>query len=180
MSSRLPDFVDPWRLANLGNQLSGSVGLGKLLRLADALVSAEGEAQFTLEFYRDEKRRARIKGDTQAQLVLECQRCLEQMTLPVDAEIDLAVIEVPDEAELLPVECDPVMVEEGRIRLLDVIEDELLLAIPQVPMHPLGTCPVELERLFSDGDFKDEQEESATDEANPFAALAGLKPERQN
>ncbi len=136
MSSRLPDFVDPWRLANLGKQLSGAVGLGELSRLAEALVSVEGESLFTLEFYRDEKKRARIKGNVEAELVLECQRCLEPVTLPVDAEVNLAVIEVAAEAELLPDECDPVMVEEGRIQLLDLIEDELLLAIPQVPMHP--------------------------------------------
>ncbi|MEJ1296066.1 MAG: YceD family protein [Candidatus Sedimenticola sp. (ex Thyasira tokunagai)] len=180
MSSRLPDFVDPWRLANLGKQLSGAVGLGELSRLADALVSVEGESLFTLEFYRDEKKRARIKGNVEAELVLECQRCLEPVTLPVDAEVNLAVIEVAAEAELLPDECDPVMVEEGRIQLLDLIEDELLLAIPQVPMHPQGTCPVEMETLFTNGDFEDVQQESATDEANPFAVLAGLKPDKQN
>ncbi len=41
--------------ANLGKELSGAVGLGELPRLADALASVEGVAEFTLKFYRDGK-----------------------------------------------------------------------------------------------------------------------------
>lgn len=180
MSSRLPDFVDPWRLANLGKTFSGSVELGEFPRLTALLVTAEGEARFTLEFYRDEKKRARVRGTAEAGLTLECQRCLEQMTLPVDSRIDLAVIEVHAEAELLPDECDPVVAEEGRIQLYDLIEDELLLAIPQVPMHPLGECPVKLETQFGDSDEMELQTHDETEEANPFAILAGFKPDKQN
>ncbi|MES9904254.1 MAG: YceD family protein [Sedimenticola sp.] len=180
MSSRLSDFVDPWRLANLGKELSGAVGLGELPRLADALASVEGVAEFTLKFYRDEKGRARIRGGVEAGLTLVCQRCLEIMTLPVDADLDLALIETPAEVELLPVECDPVMVEEGRIQLLGLVEEELLLAIPQVPKHPRGGCPVELKSESADSDFDKKRQESATDEANPFAVLAGLKPDRKS
>lgn len=179
MSSRLPEYVDPWRLANLGKVFSGEAGLAELPRLAEALSSADGEVLFSLEFYRDEKRRARVKGNVRAELSLTCQRCMGPMKSPVDADMDLVIIEVFEEAEKLPPECDPVLVDDGRIRLMDLLEDELLLAIPHVPMHDEAVCEVKLETLFPDTDEVQEQESTA-DESNPFAVLASLKSDKQN
>lgn len=181
MSSRLPEYVDPWRLANLGKVFSGVTGLAELPRLAEALLSADGEVLFNLEFYRDEKRRARVKGNVRAELFLTCQRCMGRMKTPVNADMDLAIIEVFEEAEKLPPECDPVLVDDGRIRLMDLLEDELLLAIPHVPMHDEAECEVKLETYFPDADADEAQElESSADENNPFAVLAGLKSDKQN
>ncbi len=168
MSSRLPDYVDPWRQASLGKAFSGVVRLDELPRLADALVSTQGEARFSLEFYRDEKKRARVRGHVETALQLQCQRCLEPLQLDVDTQMELAVIEVPEEAELLPVECDPVWVE-----------DELILSIPQVPVHGQGECPVELDFESAENldDFQAQADETDR-ENNPFAVLAGLKSEK--
>lgn len=178
MSSRLPEFIDPRRLASQGGGHSGSVKLGDLPRLSGALLDTTGSAEFSLEFYRDNRKRARIKGLVRADLVLECQRCLGSMVLPVDAELDLAVIQVPEEADRLPESVDPVWVEEDTLRLLDLVEDELILAIPQVPRHEPDVCGI--------GDYipvqeevpSQEQEENASDKPNPFAVLAGLKSDK--
>jgi uncharacterized protein len=179
MSSRLPDYVDPWRQASLGKAFSGVVRLDELPRLADALVSTQGEARFSLEFYRDEKKRARVRGHVETALQLQCQRCLEPLQLDVDTQMELAVIEVPEEAELLTAECDPVWVEDGRLRLLDLVEDELILSIPQVPVHGQGECPVELDFESAENldDFQAQADETDR-ENNPFAVLAGLKSEK--
>lgn len=173
MSSRLPDLVDPWHLADLEKTFSGKVGLADLTRLCTALASSEGEVAFKLTFGRDEKGRVRIEGSVQATLILECQRCLDDIQLPIESRLNLVVIETPTEANALPAECEPVQAEEGRIRLMDLVEDELLLSIPQAPMHERSQCSSALkDAVFLSGD---PEQKNVTEKANPFAVLAKLK-----
>lgn len=176
MSSRLPENVDPRHLANQGAAYSGTVDLSHLERLSEALKETSGAAQFSVEFYRDNRKRARIKGQVKATLVLECQRCLGSVIYPVDAELDLAVIRVPEEADTLPESCDPVWVEEDSLRLLDLVEDELILAIPHVPRHEEDACDVGWKNPVEE--VQAEQENDLSGKPNPFAVLAGFKSEK--
>jgi uncharacterized protein len=180
MSSRLPETVDPWRASSQDARYSGTVALSELPRIRDAVSVCEGQAEFSLEFGRDEKKRPLIKGYVKADLKLLCQRCLDHLVLPVDATLDLAVIEVPEEAERLPEETDPVWVEDGLLRLMDLVEEELLLAIPQIPRHPTGQC----EMNWANPEFADDgapvENEGKSDKPNPFEVLSGLKSDKQH
>ncbi|MGB7550298.1 MAG: YceD family protein, partial [Chromatiaceae bacterium] len=91
-------------------------------------------------FARDLEGRGTLRGEIAARLVLTCQRCLGALTWDVNAPLELALISGLDEARLLPEELDPLLVSEASIRLLDLIEDELLLALPQIAMHEPGEC----------------------------------------
>ena len=51
-----------------------------------------------------------------------------------------------------------------------LIEDELLMALPQVPMH--DSCPVQPKMAAVDEDF---EADGNAAKANPFAVLAALK-----
>jgi len=172
MSQRLPDRLDPWRFADLGKVVEGAtLPLDAMPRLRECLQQASGEVVFDLRFARDEQRRAVVTGRVRAQLRLQCQRCLETVVHGVDAEVSIAFVEGYDQAAQLPGSLDPCLVEEGRIRLLDLIEDELLLQLPQVAMHEAGSCPVA--SIGATG-----EKPSQTDvqpENNPFALLAGFK-----
>jgi uncharacterized protein len=177
MSARLPEFVDPWLLAQRGRVISGEWELAKLPRMTEVLVDTGGEVRFEFEFIKAAKNRARIKGYVRAGLVLECQRCLEMVMLPVDSNLDLIVIQVPAEAESIPEECEPVLAKDGRLRVLDLIEEELLLAIPQVPMHEPGICSMSNSGA-DEGVQKGDRDES--ERVNPFAVLSSLKMDRKN
>ncbi|MCG8426465.1 MAG: YceD family protein [Chromatiales bacterium] len=180
MSSRLPEFVDPWRLADREGCITDSIRLADLSRVCGALVSDKGMVDFELRFWRDEKRRARIGGHVKAVLMVQCQRCLESLDIDTDRSLDLAVIEVLEESERIPDECDPILAEEGMVRLQDLIEDELLLAIPQVPMHDEGTCSIDFDdSLQQSWDQSEQNSETATEE-NPFAVLSQLKSKRDS
>lgn len=170
MPSHLPDFVDPWHLASLGKEFSGRIELARLPRLAGVLRRSSGHADFELDFGRDGEKRIHITGRVQAHLVLECQRCLGRMNQVVDIDVNLAVIERQEEAALLPEDVDPVLAEDGQIGLKDLIEDELLLAIPQVPRHAPAQCGVESDSMKSGI----EQEATLAD-SSPFSVLEGLK-----
>jgi uncharacterized metal-binding protein YceD (DUF177 family) len=66
----------------------------------------------------------------------------------------------------VPDHLDPVFVGPDGIRPLDLVEDELLLLLPQIPLHESGDCapPIEVQA--------DDRGEVL---GHPFAALTGLR-----
>jgi uncharacterized protein len=171
--------VDPFRLCDQARLFEGHFDLDQLHRLAEALASTEGQASYRIECDRDEQRRARIRGCVDAELTVICQRCMGPMRLPVHMEFQLAVVTGESEAAQLPDDYDPLLLEGETLRLADVIEDELLLAVPVAAMHPVDECGV------NPADWSppepEEKPETASSRENPFAVLAGLKrPEKDN
>jgi methionyl-tRNA formyltransferase len=71
------------------------------------------------------------------------------------------------EAEALPDAYDPLLLETPLIRPRDLIEDELILAVPAVPRHAEGSCAPPA--------FEAGGEDALVERPNPFAALAALK-----
>ncbi len=168
MSAGLPDSLDVWRAAASGRVYTGRVELAKLTRLLPSLVDADGTCEFRIAFSRDASGQAAVQVSASAELPLQCQRSLERFVLEVQVEQTLGLIRSEaEEAALLP-EMEPVLVpESGMMRLLDLLEDELILAVPVLPIRP-GTEPVE-------SDFAGEGDEEEADRPNPFAALEALK-----
>jgi uncharacterized protein len=140
--------------------------------LAEALLTTEGDAVYELACDRDEQRRARLRGSVDAELTVMCQRCMGPMRLPVHADFLLAVVKGEAEAERLPDDYDALLLSEDRLQLSNVIEDELLLALPVAPLHAADECRVDPGKWAA----KDTEPETASGRENPFAVLAGLKP----
>lgn len=169
---RLPHQIDPFRLAEAGAQLSGRLPLSQFKRLQELLADDTGELEVELGFDVDELGVPIVVGRIQAALSLTCQRCLEAYAYPVDVQIALAWVKTEQEADKLPLRYEPYVVEETPLQLNDVIEDELLLALPQIPMHDEADCPAS-GLLMQDSSAEDEADEKA----NPFSVLAKLKHE---
>jgi uncharacterized protein len=93
------------------------------------------------------------------------------MQLPVQVEFSLSPVSGPVEAENLPDEYDPLMLEDALLHPLDLIEDELILAIPPAPRHTEADCAVNMANYRQEP----EVEEPEAAENNPFAVLAELK-----
>ena len=161
MPDRLPDVVDPISLAEKGAHLSGRLSLHKLDRLPDELTEREGDVSVDLLFGR-EGRKSCIRGEISAELKFLCQCCLEPMVLPVNCKVDLVVVRSLDEAKLLPESQEPLMLESGtEIALADIVQDELLLAVPVIPQH------------FDCSTYN--KSVAAPKRPNPFSELARLK-----
>jgi uncharacterized protein len=75
------------------------------------------------------------------------------------------------EAERLPLRYEPYLVEESPLLLRDVVEDELLLALPNVPMHDEKDCPASEWLVAQHQDTHSQQDE----DENPFSILNKLK-----
>jgi len=169
MPSRIPDLLDPWRAVDSRSVFTGRLPLSSLTRLCALLLDVAGDVAFRLMFFRDEEHRAVLRCEVMATLKLRCQRCLESLERRVDTSVLLGLVSGPGEERGLPEHYDPLLAGDGPIRPRDLIEDELLLALPQVPMHDPGTCVA--------GGHEADSAPARTDGTNPFAVLAGLKRE---
>lgn len=168
MSAHLPEFIEPLRLAELGRVLRGRLSLSRFRRLAQSLSAADGEAQVVLAFGKDELGRPQVTGTVKAELELICQRCLEPMTLPVVAEVRLGLVSSEAEEEQLAPGFEALPVGAGPVCVADVVEDELILGLPLVPMHRPAQCGAANAYAVEVG-------EGAQAPENPFAVLARLK-----
>lgn len=167
MSADLPDTLDAWRAVSGRRVFEGRVALKRFARLQDSLADSEGECRFRLGFDRDAFGIAIVEVEADASLPLVCQRSLQPFQLPVSIRQRLGLVRNEKEEAALPPEVEPVMVgAEGELSPLDLIEDELILALPVVPLGPQALS-----------DPAPEAEPAADDEprVNPFAALAALK-----
>jgi uncharacterized protein len=170
MLDRLPEYIDPLHLADKRGALKGQIPLRSLDRLAKLLVNDAGSVVVDLFFGR-EGRLAKVEGRIETILELECQNCLEAIKWPVDCTIKLGIVTSIDQANRLPEEYEPLMVEEEKILLNKIIEDEILLTLPAFPKHQ-HACSVQktddnsVELLVNDGQSSPK---------NPFSVLAKLK-----
>jgi uncharacterized protein len=172
-SERLPVHIDPIRMADTRRLLEGRIALAEMARLGESLQDSAGEVAVSLEFGTDKEGIRFMRGRIRAEVSLECQRCLETMRFPIDSEFALALVRSTVEAEALPSHYEPLLVEGEPLFLRDIIEDELLLALPIVPMHAPDECSINTSSsIAADGIRKDT---GATEKENPFAVLADLK-----
>lgn len=163
----VPETLDAWRQVTARRGFEGSVPLAALPRVASLLDAPDGDATFSLEFDRDSLGVAYVEVRVDAQLPLVCQRTLERFLLPVRIDQRMGLIRDEAEESALPPGYEPLLVDDsGEVVTLDLIEDELILAVPVVPVRP-GTDAVEQE--WGDGAAVE------AERPNPFAALAALK-----
>lgn len=171
MSREFPDRVNPWTAAEGRRIFAGTLPLDRMKRLAPLLASDEGDCRFEARFERDPEGYAIIDIAVEAEVSLVCQRSLAPFVQPLARRSLLAVIEDEAEQEVLPAHYEPVLATEGTVTFVDLVEDELLLAMPVVPRNPA--------LAWDDVVASDEAEASEETEGGPFAGLADLMSRRE-
>lgn len=169
MPGDLPNFLDLNRVGKSPVTLSGRLEFKQLSRLREA-VRPEGYATVYLQAA-DEQGRKRVNGRIQAELGLTCQRCLGPLKYPVLADVNLVWVHAAGGAEPVPEGYDAMVSATGRVNVAELVEDELLLALPMVARHePPAKCIAG----FSAGAHA--APAAAADAGpGPFAALKALK-----
>lgn len=165
-NTRIPHTVEPYRLAAVAELIEGELSLENMSRLHEAVGEQRGECNVRLKFDVDEQAQRYIEGSLAAQVVMECQRCLQQLPVDISADFLLGLVVGDTQAAHLPKRYDPVVVENDQLDLWSVIEEELLLDLPQVAFHQEGECPVSEEQLQSGDEIETH---------NPFSVLSTLK-----
>ena len=170
MSVTLPAVVDVWRMVAAKRFLEGTLPLSAFGRLRSSLTDTEGECRFSLEFGRDAMDQPFVEVRADADLPLLCQRTLERYLQPVSVVQRLGLITSEAQEDALPEGMEPLLVaENAEIRPIDLVEDELILALPVVPINPESTLPDAVRVPDEDNEVK----------PNPFSALAALKDHKK-
>jgi uncharacterized protein len=167
MNAALPETVDAWRMVQARRSFEGSLPLASLPRLRGSLAAADGVVDYALAFDKDELGVAHLHVRAEAALPLTCQRTLEVFALPVHVDTRLGLITREDDEAGLPGGYEPLLTADGMLHLADVVEDELILALPVVPVKPGAE---HREPAFA-GAVRDDAKEPG----NPFAVLQNLK-----
>ena len=174
-----PDQLDVRAFAQNGAQLAGDVLLSKLQRLAQDLYrldaefaskavhwTARGESVAVAGGVAQSWLRLQIHGSAP----LQCQRCLQGMNHPIELERSFRFVKDEAQANAQDDDCEEdLLVASKQFQLLELIEDELIMALPFAPTHEV--CPVAVKLEASSEDF----EAALAQKPKAFAALGELK-----
>ena len=166
MSRDYPDWIQAERAAQARRSFAGSMPLSRLKRVRDLLHApeADDEMGFECKVWRDDQAIIRIDCTLTGQVPMRCQRSLKRYLQPIDSKSSLAVIVSEAELDGLPDDLEPKICADGRLNLAELVEDELLLALPLVPVDP------QTEPMTQAGDVFETHADEDTHQ--PFAGLA--------
>jgi len=99
---------------------------------------------------------------------LTCQRCLAPLTVQVQRQARIGLIESEAALERVPEDLEPVLAPDGRTSIGALVAEELLLSLPLVPQHE------RTEECAADVPVAAEPEEQAPPTQRPFADLGAL------
>jgi uncharacterized protein len=66
---------------------------------------------------------------------LVCQRCLQNLSWPIAGSALVALIATESQVDRVPEHLEPMLALGGRISLRDLVEEEVMLGLPIVPLH---------------------------------------------
>ncbi len=167
----LPLKVDPFRFADQSLSLSGTLLVKDMSRLRSHLSSNDGKVIADLQFGIDEEGIRYVKGHATTCLILACQRCLNSFKYEIISDFLLAVVHTEKEADRLPDRYDPLLVPDLSLILSEMIEDELLISLPIVPMHSMDDCTAKQA-------FELYANDAVVEKENPFNVIESLRSKR--
>lgn len=180
--SVLPPQLDPRKVFRQALRIQGHIAVSTFDRLCEILLDDEGTVTASLAFEVDSDRRLSIRGHVNAEVSVVCQRCMQPMKQILDDAIDLVMVSSEAQMKQLPAALDPWFCGEDEVLIpADIIEEQLILAMPIVTMHQSCIDIDELNKakeLPNTGLAGQHTSAPAPEKSNPFAVLAGLKTDR--
>lgn len=170
----LPQKVDPFRFAENEISLEGVIPIKDMERLCPSLSSNEGNVKVNAAFGVDEQGIRFMRGHYSAHLVLQCQRCMETFENEVSGDLLVGIVTTENAIDELPRDYDGIVVKDGSFNIQDVIEDELILSLPIVPMHSSQNCKLTLPLAIESAD------QAETEQENPFKVIELLRVKRND
>jgi uncharacterized protein len=174
-----PDRLDVRSFAQNAAQLEGEISLSKLERIEQDLYRQEGDLALKTVHWQASGESVAVTGGAaqswlhlsiQAQIPLQCQRCLQGMAHSIDTEHSFRFVKDEEEANAQDDDAEEdLLVASKQFNLLELIEDELVMALPYVPTHDVCPVPVKLKSS------SEEYEAALNEKPKAFAALGELK-----
>jgi len=158
-----PVFFKPLLLAEQQGRLDGQLALRNMRRLGEIICDDSGTIDYHLQLGRDEFGFSYIRGTFEVALQLICQRCLHPFALQLSNEMNIGLAVSDEQLEKLPGHYEPMLLMKDEVSLLTLIEEEIILSIPMVPVHKNAACQA-----------ADLLARHAPKKENPFAVLKEL------
>ncbi|HEX4377987.1 MAG TPA: YceD family protein [Steroidobacteraceae bacterium] len=158
------------KLSDAGAVLDLEVGLREMPALPVELIAGGGPIRVQVRFGNERGRRvAHVGLDGELQLI--CQRCMQPLRWPVKTQSPVMLIEAESQADGAPDDRETFLAADGRVSVAALAGEELLLAMPIVPLHAdIAECGVEAQPI--------EEPPSGEETARPFADLRALLEQR--
>lgn len=118
------------QLARHGACVVRSLQADRLPRLAD-LAPPLGAMTAELHFFADADGRTWVSGTASVRVRATCQRCLESDGQAVNVDFRVCVVTDPALATRLAGQCDVLMAGSDSLTVAEVVEDELILSLPE-------------------------------------------------
>ena len=166
--THMPETIDIQKDVKFKRKLAFQVPLEVMTRVLESTPKSFGVADVLIQFDKDVQGHAYIDLEVQVTIVLECQRCLKDAEFPLVLKQRLSPVDSAAEARELAEGVEPVQTVDGLINVKDIVEDEILLAIPMHPKHDALDCEVS----FKETKIEEERQ-------MPFTNLAALFEEEQ-
>jgi uncharacterized protein len=173
MSEPWSQLSDVDRLADRQADVAFEIPLDQLPRVRAQLADSGGKVRGVAHFRREAGFRV-AELETEGVATLVCQRCLEPMQWPVGGTARVVLIAAESEADRVPQEFETVLAAENRIRVRDLVEEELLLTLPLVALHADPS-----ECVSQESKQKPDAQASEQDTQRPFERLGELLKRNQ-
>jgi uncharacterized protein len=130
-------IVDADVCARAGSTIERHFSLEQLPRLQEAGARDGSRIDVRLRFSLFDARPA-VDGRLSGTIYLNCQRCMEAVAVSIDEQFQ--VILVQQESADEPGGYEPVIADPACFDVRWLAEEQALLALPLVPLHPAGEC----------------------------------------
>lgn len=146
-------------------------------RLAEAGVRPGGSPiRIALRFGPGPDGSALCRGTVQARMMASCQRCLGETSIEIERDVEFVLVRSDAEAARVWEDYEAYEVgEDERVYTRDLIEEELLLALPLILAHADPAQCNAWESGDSDEQAPAAEEQGSETRKNPFEALKGLR-----
>ena len=176
------DEVDVAEHLRSGAELCASVPADELTRLAD-VVTLTGAADVRVNLNPDDVARARVQGRCAVDVQIACARCAMDVELRLDCSLDLRLVASEADARALAPDVDVAVCDAPRVPIAVLIEDDLLLVLPEVGCDDGESCEhwLALQREWAAArdvpeDSADMTASAGDRRASPFDVLETLLP----
>jgi uncharacterized protein len=164
----IPANIKLLSFAKKGLIFSQTYAVKDFPRIKNIASNGDAKVKVALSFYIENNKIPCIEGRISLELVLDCQRCLAEFSLPLNPNFKLAFIIHEQQAEQLDPSFEVVLNANEEFSAIEFITDEVLISIPMIPKHS-HECQ----------SYKDKSPIIEQKRKNPFVILEQLKKRTQ-
>ena len=162
-----PFQIDAFKFSRQSERLEGEAAIAELPRLTEFVQDTKGAIAWSLQGGKHSLGYPQLTLKVSGAVNLLCQRCLTPFSVAIDSESVLVLAKDDASADEVEAQLDDESIDvipaPEELNVLDLVEDEALLALPIAPKHDV--CP----------DQAALADPVKSEKPSPFAVLKNLK-----